>query len=78
MEMIEPAIQGTRFVAKAAIKNKAKRLVATGSCITITGNMPSGSYSDDDKTDVNKISHYPKSKLLAEEALWDLWKAQSG
>lgn len=76
--MIEPAIKGTRIVAEAAIKHKVKRLVATGSCITITGNMPNGSYADDHMTDVAKISHYPKSKLLAEKALWELHKAQAG
>lgn len=70
MEMIEPAIQGTKLVADAALKHGVKRLVATGSCITITANMPDGSYSDDQIADVSKISHYPKSKLLAEQALW--------
>ncbi len=45
--------------------------------MTITSNMPDGSYTDDHITDINKISHYAKSKLLAEQALWDLYKAQA-
>jgi dihydroflavonol-4-reductase len=75
-KIIQPAIAGTRFVAEAAIRHKVKRLVVTSSCITIVASMPNGSYNDDDWADVTKTSHYAKSKILAEKALWELYKAQ--
>jgi nucleoside-diphosphate-sugar epimerase len=52
--------------------------VLTSSCITITGNAPNGDYNDDHWTDINKIGFYPKSKWLAEKALWELHKKQEG
>lgn len=79
IESIEPAIKGTRIVAEAAIKHRVKRLVATGSCITITSNRPSGSYTEDGRYTCHIYkATTPNPSYSLEKALWELHKAQTG
>jgi len=34
-ELIKPAVEGTRHIINACLKNKIKRLVFTSSCLTV-------------------------------------------
>lgn len=77
-DLIKPAVEGTRAVVSAAIKNGVKRIVITSSCAAIyvqKGNSKS-KMSADDWTDLDDpaISAYVKSKTLAEQKAWEMQK----
>jgi dihydroflavonol-4-reductase len=75
-DIIIPAVNGTKFVTEAAIRNKVKRLVFTSSCLTLFFGNEEKLLTEDDWADPSKCSHYPKSKILAERALWELYNKQ--
>ena len=72
-EMIEPAVQGTLRVLKAAQKSGVKRVVLTSSTVAMMCSIKKGTFGPTDWTDLNtpNISTYVKSKTLAEKAAWD-------
>ncbi|GAB5359915.1 hypothetical protein AAMO2058_000583100 [Amorphochlora amoebiformis] len=79
MDLIEPAVNGTLNVLKAALKNKVKRVVITSSTAAIgppqdTQNVPQDKvFNEDDwNTDSTRQNGaYRLSKTLAEKAAWD-------
>lgn len=76
-EMVVQAVNGTKFVTEAAIRNKCKKLIFTSSCLTITAGANNGStLNEDNWPDPSCTSNYTKSKILAERTLWDLYKSQ--
>jgi len=75
-EVIVPAVNGTKYVTQAAIRNKVKRLVFTSSGFAVFFCGEEKIFNEDDWSDPAKCSHYPKSKVLAEKALWELYHAQ--
>lgn len=80
--LIKPAREGARRAIRAAIKAGVKRVVMTSSVAATSG--PSGareSLCDETQwTDLRdpKVSAYARSKTLAEQAAWDLVKAEGG
>eukprot|EP00188_Purpureofilum_apyrenoidigerum_P001164 Plantae.Rhodophyta-Purpureofilum_apyrenoidigerum.ctg16147.p1 GENE.Plantae.Rhodophyta-Purpureofilum_apyrenoidigerum.ctg16147~~Plantae.Rhodophyta-Purpureofilum_apyrenoidigerum.ctg16147.p1 ORF type:complete len:357 (+),score=61.40 Plantae.Rhodophyta-Purpureofilum_apyrenoidigerum.ctg16147:188-1258(+) len=84
-ELIEPAVEGTTVVLKAALAEKVKHIVLTSSVVAIysgdysrraeTKNRP---YTEEDWTNVDGLipiaQSYDKSKTLAEKAAWKLWE----
>ena len=80
MELIRPAVEGTRNVLNACTEAGVKRVVLTSSVAAVSvgpdgirghGDEP---YSEDDWTPEGEGSAYYKSKTLAERAAWDLLK----
>lgn len=79
-ELIRPAVDGTRHVIDAAIKQDVKRVVLTSSTAAITFTHDGKTvYSEEDWTDTNhpKTAAYYKSKALAEKLAWDLISKQT-
>ena len=72
-EMIDPAVQGTLRVLRAADYAKVRRVVLTSSTVAMFGNKKNGTFTPEDWTDTNRkdVSIYTKSKTLAERAAWD-------
>jgi len=79
-EMIGPAVEGTRRVLRAAQQAGVKRVVLTGSALSMMGSMKTGTFGPDDWTDITAagVSTYTKSKTLAEQAAWDFISEASG
>jgi len=50
--------------------------VFTSSCLTLFFGNEGKILNEDDWADPTKCAHYPKSKILAEKALWELYNAQ--
>jgi dihydroflavonol-4-reductase len=79
-KLIKPAVDGTRHVLNAAIKQGVKRVVLTSSVAAITDTHDGKTvYSEEDWTDTNhaKTSAYYKSKALAEKLAWELISNQT-
>jgi len=79
-ELIVPAVEGTRRVIEAAIKQGVKKVVLTSSCAAITETHNGQThFTEADWTDASsaKTPAYYKSKTLAEQKAWDLIGAQS-
>ncbi|MAA78583.1 MAG: NAD-dependent epimerase [Deltaproteobacteria bacterium] len=79
-EMIEPAVQGTLRVLKAAQQAGVKRVVLTSSTVAMMCSIKKGTFGPSDWTDLNtpNISTYVKSKTMAEKAAWNFVNAQKG
>jgi nucleoside-diphosphate-sugar epimerase len=73
MELIRPAVEGTRRVLAAAARTGTRRVVLTSSMAAIEGGQDkTGKVLDEsDWTDVTTAGAYQKSKTLAERAAWD-------
>jgi dihydroflavonol-4-reductase len=69
-KLVEPAVEGTLRVLKAAHREGVKRVVLTSSAAAIV-NTPAERYTEDQWSDVDTCSPYPKSKTLAERAAWN-------
>jgi len=72
--LIQPAVEGTLAVMRAAHKFKVRRVVITSSVASImSGGKDSYKdiYNEDDWSDVKACGAYEKSKTLAEKAAWD-------
>ena len=65
-EMIEPAVGGTERVLRAAQRANVKRIVITGSIVSMMASLRHGRFGPDDWTDVTcpNLSTYVKSKTL--------------
>ena len=71
---VKPAVAGVKRAMKFAKKHNVKKVVLTSSVAAIYETMESKSYYDEtDWSDPENpaISHYSKSKTLAEKAAWD-------
>ena len=71
---VKPAVAGTNRAMKFAKKHNVKKVVLTSSVAAIYETMESKSYYDEnDWSDPENpaISHYSKSKTLAERAAWE-------
>jgi len=77
-EIIKPAVEGTLNVLNAALVNKCKKVVVTSSGLSIAAGNNGKLCTEDDWADLTKISHYPKSKVLAEKAAWEFYEAHKG
>ena len=73
-EIIKPAVEGTLNVLNAALINKCKKVVVTSSCLAIAAGNQGKLCTEEDWADLSKISHYPKSKVLAEKATWEFYE----
>ena len=69
-DLIKPAVEGTRNVINACLKNKVKRLVFTSSCLTLLVRKDNKVVNEDDWSDETLLQFYPKSKYLAEKLFW--------
>ena len=73
-EIIQPAVDGTLAVMKAAQKNKVKKVVITSSTAAVAFDLESDKiFTEEDWTDINaeRLPTYLKSKTLAERAAWE-------
>jgi dihydroflavonol-4-reductase len=72
-EMIEPAVDGTKRVLGASQRANVKRVVVTGSIVSMMSSIRRGRFGPDDWTDVTypNLSTYIKSKTLAEKVVWN-------
>jgi dihydroflavonol-4-reductase len=73
-ELIRPAVDGTTRVLMAAAKAGVKRVVCTSSLDVITRNRATAARqrTEADWSDPAQCNAYAKSKLLAEQAAWEL------
>jgi dihydroflavonol-4-reductase len=69
-ELIKPAVEGTRNVINACLKNKVKRLVFTSSSLTVMVRTDGKTPNENDWSEENLLRDYPKSKYLAEKLFW--------
>ncbi|XP_078380812.1 uncharacterized protein LOC144663671 isoform X2 [Oculina patagonica] len=76
MEVIGPAVEGTKNVLEACAKTKGgvKRVVLTSSCASIySGRLAEEKvFTEEDWSNLDKCVPYEKSKHLAEKAAWEL------
>ncbi|WP_157203880.1 MULTISPECIES: NAD-dependent epimerase/dehydratase family protein [unclassified Marinomonas] len=76
-EVINPAVEGTLRVLKAARKGRVQRVVLTSSALAMMGSMKTGTINPNSWTDTSAdIGTYTKSKTLAEKAAWDFIEDQ--
>jgi dihydroflavonol-4-reductase len=73
-EIIKPAVEGTINVLNASLESGVKKVVVTSSCLTLFFGNDGKCVSEEDWSDTNKCSHYPKSKVLAERAAWEFYE----
>ena len=73
-EIIKPAVEGTMNVLQAALEKGVDKVVVTSSSLAILFGNDGKYVNEDDWSDVNKCSHYPKSKVLAEKAAWEFYE----
>ncbi|MFG1495634.1 aldehyde reductase [Saccharospirillum sp. HFRX-1] len=81
-ELIQPAVQGTRRVLKAARDGGVKRVVMTSNfgAVGYSHKDPNQPITEADWTDPHQpgLSPYNKSKVLAERAAWDFIERDGG
>jgi dihydroflavonol-4-reductase len=71
MEIITPAIEGTKRVIREAKRVGIKRVVLTSSIVAMVAGKKTGKYGTDSWSDCNlNIGAYSKSKTLAELEAW--------
>ena len=76
-ELIKPAVEGATNVFKASIKHKVKRFVFTSSCLSLYFGHEKELLDEGMWADPTKCTHYSKSKILAEKAIWDIYYSQN-
>jgi dihydroflavonol-4-reductase len=70
-ELIKPAVEGTLRVLKACPGSTVEKVVLTSSFAAVGyGNTAKTMFNEDDWSDPQLCSAYPKSKTLAERAAW--------
>jgi nucleoside-diphosphate-sugar epimerase len=77
MELIKPAVEGTRNVLTACSNAGVKRVVLTSSCAAVMAGRESEAgkiFTEEDWANEAKCEPYSKSKLFAEKAAWELQK----
>ena len=78
-EYLKPAVEGTLRVMQFAHDAGVKKVVVTSTYLTMAGHMTSGNFGPSDFTsfDDPTINAYIRSKVAAEQALWDFVKRQN-
>jgi nucleoside-diphosphate-sugar epimerase len=77
-ELVDPALNGTRNVFSAVVKNGVKRVVVTSSVAAVyhpgESKSPSYVYTESDWNTLSSLDNlpYPYSKVLAEREAWKL------
>tara|TARA_A100001015_G_scaffold161876_1_gene179966 strand:- start:338 stop:1336 length:999 start_codon:yes stop_codon:yes gene_type:complete len=77
-DMMEPAIDGTIRVLKAALNQNVKRVIMTSSNAAIWyGNFDTNHYDDSTWTNIehSHIDDYTKAKAIAEQKAWEFAKS---
>ncbi|MFL2708051.1 MAG: SDR family oxidoreductase [Gammaproteobacteria bacterium] len=77
---VKPAVAGVKRALKFAKKHNIKKVVLTSSVAAIFDTMEEKSYYDEtDWSDPENptISHYSKSKTLAEKAAWNFFESEA-
>ena len=79
IEMIEPAVEGTKRVLRAGYLANVKRIVLTSSIVAMMASLRQGQFGPDDWTDITypNLNTYIKSKTQAEKAAWDFINSQN-
>lgn len=72
-EVLLPAIEGTRNVFNAAIKNKVKKITFTSSIASIYPGRKENYFNESDYSNLSGANPYDKSKRLAEKEAWDFY-----
>ena len=72
-EYLRPAVEGTRRVMRFARDAGVMTSVVTSTYLTMAGHMFAGTFGPEDHTPIGdpSINAYIRSKVAAEEALWD-------
>jgi dihydroflavonol-4-reductase len=72
-EYLRPAVEGTRRVMRFARDAGVTTSVVTSTYLTMAGHMFAGTFGPEDHTPLGdpSINAYIRSKVAAEEALWD-------
>ena len=78
-DLVKPAVEGTRAVLEACKEFGVKRLVITSSTASVTNKAAdkwpqADNFDETCWTDLDRpegVSHYVRSKTLAEQAAWD-------
>ncbi|MFD3743404.1 NAD-dependent epimerase/dehydratase family protein [Nocardia sp. NPDC058633] len=77
-ELIEPAVEGTLRVLRAAAAAGVRRVVLTSSVAAVAyGHEVDAVRTEDDWSVVDRIPAYQKSKTLAERAAWEFAESTS-
>ena len=78
--MIKPAVDGAMRALNSAKKAGIKKVVVTSSTVAMAGDKKQQTLTQDSWTDPkkDKVSAYMKSKAMAERAVWDFYKSQTG
>ena len=78
-EYLRPAVDGTLRVMRFARDAGVTKAVVTSTYLTMAGHMFAGTFGPDDHTPMNdpSINAYIRSKVAAEEALWDFVVAEA-
>ena len=78
-EYLRPAVDGTLRVMRFARDAGVATAVVTSTYLTMAGHMFAGTFGPDDHTPMNdpSINAYIRSKVAAEEALWDFVGAEA-
>ena len=78
IEMIGPAVDGTKRVLYAAQNAGVKRVIVTSSIVSMMASLRRGRFGPHNWTDVTypNLNTYIKSKTLAEKAAWDWIRSQ--
>lgn len=74
-DLVRPAVDGTRRVLEACGRAGVRRAVVTSSVAAVTHGGGDKTYTEADWSDTSEastIKAYPKSKTLAERAVWEL------
>ena len=77
-DLIDPAINGTLSVMKAASIAKVKGVVLTSSVVSIYPHKYDKLehvYTEEDWGDLKATRAYGKSKILAEQKAWEYWNS---
>jgi len=78
-EYLRPAVEGTRRVMRFARDAGVTTSVVTSTYLTMAGHMFAGTFGPEDHTPIGdpSINAYIRSKVAAEEALWDFVTAEA-
>jgi len=66
-------VEGTLNVLNAALEKGCKKVVVTSSCLAIFFGNEDKLLTEEDWSDPTKCSHYPKSTVIAEKAVWEFY-----
>jgi nucleoside-diphosphate-sugar epimerase len=77
MDLVYPALEGTIGIMTTALAMKINKIILTGDICNVRGAKYSANYTEDDWADIDpKLSHYEKSKILAERCALNFTQEQ--